>query len=209
MADTPNGETVTPGDSQTQVQTPAPVTGNASDPAEVERLRKETEQANLRIRQLENEKAAREKLEEEAKRKQLEENEEFRSLFEQEKAKRQGLESEAEEQVRKATIEKEQDDILKEFSAAAVELAKDTELSLTDESEEAKTAFRTKLEKIQSRVAANGRVTPNNQGASTAGSKTTEELLQEYATTGRKSSYVEAVGSLKWIQQAKAQNGEQ
>lgn len=171
MADTPNGETVTQGDSQTTVTTsvtptaaPAAEPSNAPDPA-VERLRKEKEQADLRIRQLENERAAREKADEERKAKELEENEQFKSLYEQEKAKREAAEAEREQAERESELKKARADVLAEYNEDVRALAEEVGLDLTDTDESAVASFKEKLDKINTRVASTGTVGPNNPQA--------------------------------------------
>lgn len=163
MADTPTGETVTPGDTQTTVQTPAAPVANASDPAEVERLRKEQEQKDLRIRQLENEAAAREKADAEAKAKSLEEKEEYKTLYEQ----AQALLREKDEAESAVTRQKElaaaTTQVFQEYPANVVELAQTAGLKLTDDSDEAKTALKATLDAFKEKVGGSApTATPNN-----------------------------------------------
>jgi ABC-type proline/glycine betaine transport system ATPase subunit len=172
MSDTPNGETVNAGDSQTTVQTPAtpavaPATPqvNAGDPAEVERLRKENEQKDLRVRQLENERAAREKADEEAKAKALEEQNQFKDLYEQEKAKREAAEAEAEKTQRESELKKARADVLAEYNEDVRALAEEVGIDLTDTDDSAVASFKEKLDKINTRVATTGTVGPNNRQA--------------------------------------------
>src|SRR4051812_21998082 len=113
MADTPTGETVTPEALENKVTPVAAPVANAVDPAEVERLRKEVEQTNLRNRQLQNEADARKKAEDERVAKELESQNEYKLLHEQEKAKREELEAE------KAANEKQ-----KEVNNASAEVLK-------------------------------------------------------------------------------------
>lgn len=162
MADTPNGETVTPGDTQTTVTTSAAPAANAPDPAEVERLRKEKEQADLRIRQLENEAEARKKADDEAKAKQLEEKEEYKTLYQSEKTKRETLENQQLDAERKAAVSKAQNEVFSGFPSNVTEIAADAGLNLTDDSDEAKEALKTKLESIASKVSSKQTVNGNN-----------------------------------------------
>lgn len=164
MADTPTGETVTPGDTQTPattVATPAPVdNGNA---AEVERLRKEVEQANLRARQLENEAAARKKADEEAEAKRLDDNQEYKTLAEQERAKREELERQIEDRERKEELTTARAAALGDFSDEVRQQAEELGITLnsTDEAEVA--AYKDKLTKINTRLANGGTGTVHNQ----------------------------------------------
>lgn len=153
MADTPvTGETVTPGDSQTTVQTPAAPVANASDPAEAERLRKESEQKDIRIRQLENEAAARKKAEDEAAAKQLEEQEEFKKLYETEREKREQLERSQEASTRQAELSTATEEVLKDYPEAVVNLAKTAGLGLSDTTDEAKASLKEKLDAFKATV---------------------------------------------------------
>jgi hypothetical protein len=164
MADTPTGETVKPGDTQTEatiVTTPAPVdNGNV---AEVERLRKEQEQKDLRIRQLENEAAARKKADEEAEAKRLDDNQEYKTLAEQERAKREELERQIEDGVRKEELTTARTSALQDFSDEVRQQAEELGITLnsTDEAEVA--AYKDKLTKINTRLANGGNGAVHNQ----------------------------------------------
>ena len=96
MAETPTGETINPEALENEVKPVATPVVNAPDPAELERLQKEQDKKDLRIRQLENEAAARDKAEETRKAKELESKEEFKTLYEQEKAAKEELAAERE-----------------------------------------------------------------------------------------------------------------
>lgn len=217
MADTPNGETVTPGDSQTDATTTStppvapPTTDNASA-AEVERLRKEAEQKELRIRQLENERKAREEKDEADRQKQLEEQNEWKTIAEQNKAKLDALEKEREEAVAKIELETKQSEVFKEFPEDVVELARDTGLTLSENSDGAVEALKAKLTKLSEKVSSQSRVTPNNQ-SSPASADSRTELLREHAKTqtmspGNTPHYDKALSGLSWVKQARAMNGE-
>lgn len=173
MADTPLGETATPGDSKTNEPPVATQVVNATDPAEVERLKKEAQQATMRANQLQNQIDEAKKAEEAAKAKALEEQNEFKSLYEQTQAKLQEIETEKEREARKVEIETASNDVLKDFPDAVKEIAKETGLSALDNSEEAKAAFKAKLDNInaklpQTKVSANnpGNPTPTNNNLS-------------------------------------------
>lgn len=145
----------------TSTPTPtAPV--KTEDNSEVERLKAEL-QAQMRANQVANEKLkAKEEAEAEAKRKQLEENEEWKSLAEQEKAKREALEAEREAETRTKELKEATDSVFKDFPAEVIEIAQETGLTLNDVTDEAKETLKAKLEKIQTKVVTNTKVTPNN-----------------------------------------------
>ncbi len=166
MADTPLGETATPGDSKTNEPTATTPQVNVVDPAEVERLKKEASQATMRANQLQNQIDEAKKAEEARTAKELEEKQEFKSLYEQEKAKLQEIETEREVQARKAEIETASSEVLKEFPDAVKEIAKEAGLSVLDNSEEAKASFNAKLDSIAAKLP-QAQVSPNNPGTPT------------------------------------------
>lgn len=211
MSDTPNGETVQTGASQTPVQTPAtpsvtpaPVV-NAVDQAEVERLRKEAEQARIRANQLQNELEAKKKAEEEAKLKQLEEQNEWKSVAEQTQAKLDELEKEREDERIQSELQSETSKILSTFSDEVVALANDMGLSLNDTSEESKEALKQKLEKISARVTSDGKPSPNNP-APVSTTQNRDELFTR-ARRGDKNAKAELISSIPAVQEMRRQAG--
>lgn len=179
MADTPQGETVTPGDSQTTVPTAAttPVV-NAVDPAEVERLRKEREQIEMERNQLRNQLAEREKAEAEAKAKQLEEQGKWKEIADAKTAELERLQREQDEKQRQAELNAATDNVLKEYPANVVDIAKTAGLSLPDDSEESIAAFKDKLETIKKQVVTTATPSANNPHNPTPAAATREELMQ-------------------------------
>lgn len=201
-------ETPNPGDSQTTVQTSTPTNaGNVVDPAEVERLRKEAEQAKMRANQLEKEAEARKKADEEAEAKRLAEQNEFKDLYEQEKAKREAFENEQRQAEQKAELQAAKDAILKDYSEATVELANDAGLDLSDTSDEAQAKLRSTLDKLQAKVV-DKKVTPNNGGDQRTTGQTRQEIIQEYVTNKRESTFDLALQDIPAIQAMKQTNGD-
>lgn len=166
MSDTSTkDETVTTGDTQTDAtttSTPALQTQDNAGTAEVERLRKEQEQKDLRIRQLENEAKAREKADEDAKAKELEQNQEYKTLLEQEREKRTALETEIEDNNQKAELSKAKTEVFKDYSEEVKAQAEKLGIDLTDPSETNVAAFKEKLDTINTGLVKTGTVTPNN-----------------------------------------------
>lgn len=152
---TPTGETVKPGDSQTTVTTTAPVQGNAVDPAEVERLRKEAEQAKMRANQLENQLKERQAKEEAERQKQLEENEEWKTIANQKDARLKEIEAEKEQEQRQKELKAATDSVLSEYPEAVQEIAKEAGISASDSTDEAKEALKAKLERIKEKLPIN------------------------------------------------------
>jgi len=148
MADTPLGETVTPGDSQTNGTQPTTPQVNV-DTAEVERLRKENEQRDIRIRQLENERQAREAADRETEAKRLKENEEYKQLYERTNTELENIRKEREAQEQQTRISAATNDVFKDYPETVQQVAKTTGLSLSDDSELARAALKEKLDQLQ------------------------------------------------------------
>lgn len=161
MADAPTG-TPEPKAPSNDVTPPAtPPAANPVDQAEVERLRKENEQRDLRIRQLENEKAAADKAEQERKAKELEDTQQFKTLYETEKAEKERLESEKSAADKKAEVKAEADKLLADYSPEVQKLASDVGLELASDDETAVAAFKARLDALNAPFGGK-RVSPNN-----------------------------------------------
>ena len=177
MAETPTGETINPEALENEVKPVATPVVNAPDPAELERLQKEQDKKDLRIRQLENEAAARDKAEETRKAKELESKEEFKTLYEQEKAAKEELAAEREAAEHLKNVNELAAGVLKDYTDEVEELAKDLGLNLADDSEEAVSDFKAKLDAVAKRVPVS-KVTPNNPSVSDTTGKATGEALR-------------------------------
>ena len=179
MTDTTQVETATQEEVKNNVTTPsAPSQVNTTDNGEVEKLRKELEQAQMRANQLNNQLEAKAKAEEAERQKQLEEQNEFKSLYEQEKTKREAIESERQEAETKQTLRLSEEAIFAEFDPTAIEVAKEAGLSLTEDSDEAKAILKSKLEKIAQKVVTTNKVTSNNPGPQPENHEERAELVQ-------------------------------
>lgn len=166
MADTVlDTETVTP-EAPKNTATPAatPVV-NATDNAEVERLRKEAEQARMEANMLRNRLKAEEDAKAAAEAKKLEEQQQYQTLYEQERAKREEIErkQEADEQAKAVADAKAK--LLSEYPDEVKAIAEDTGLNLSDASDTAVADYKGKLDKLQTRLGVQ-KVTPNNPGVS-------------------------------------------
>jgi hypothetical protein len=178
MADTPQGETVTPvAPSNEPGNTPAPATVNSS--ADVEQAKREAEQARIRANQLENEKKALEDKLAAQERQKLEEKEEFKSLYEQTNAKlNEVLESQASAE-RQKELSTATDEVFKDYSPQAVELAKVAGLSLSENSDEARASLKEKLDVFQKQVGSSAPTpTPNNPRQTSPEAVSREELVK-------------------------------
>ena len=167
MSDTPDGETAKT--EALENKTDAPVTPPVEekttvDSSEVERLRKEKEQIEMERNQLRNKLQAEEEAKAEAEAKKLEEQNEYKTLFEQEKAKREAIESERQEEIRRKELSEAQATLLTEYDDDVKGLAEDAGVTLTDTSDEAVAAYKERLEKFQTRLGKQ-KVQPNNPGA--------------------------------------------
>ena len=198
MTDTPNSETVVEPKNDATPSAPQPVV-NTVDTAEVERLKKEAAQAQMRANQLENELKKREAAEEAAKLKQLEENNEWKSVAEQNRIKLEALEAEREADERAKELAAAKQEVFKEFPAEVIELAEETGLNLSDVTDDAKEALKAKLEKIQSRVVTNKPVTPNNPANPAPVDADRSEKLKRMAY-GDKQAREEIISSLPGVE---------
>lgn len=174
---TPKGETEEP--KQPLDQTPSTPPADTAKDGEIERLRKELEQKTMRENQLANQLKAKEEAEAEAKRKQAEENEEFKNLYEQEKAKREEIEAQAETDARLKELSKASDELFSDYSDEVKALAQEAGMSLSDVTDEAKAALKTKLDKISTMVTKTEKVNPNNPNPTNNKPELTPDELKE------------------------------
>jgi hypothetical protein len=180
MADTLPSETVVV-DAPKNDATPPAVTPPELKPAdnsEVERLRKEAEQATMRANQLANQLKAKEDAEAAEKAKQMEENNEFKTLYEQEKTKRQEIENAQVLAEKVAALKTESDKLFAGFPDQVKALADESGMSLTDTDEDSIEAFKKKLEKVNGLVA-QPKVTANNPGNPSGQATLTPQQLHE------------------------------
>lgn len=165
MADTPApGETTKPPVVPENNGSPAPAApaagGSTNDDAA--QLRKELEQMKMRANQLENEKAKRDKEEQERQRKQLEEQNEYKTLFEKTDAELKAIREREEKAQRDTELAKVSEGVLKDYPQEVRDLAETAGLSLSDESEVSRTAFKEKLDAIAQRINPGQTAAPNN-----------------------------------------------
>lgn len=172
--------------------TTPPVVEKTTEDSEVEKARKEVEQAKMEANMLRNKLAAKEKAEAETEAQKLVEKEEYKTLYEQTQAKLAEIEQErnADEQ-RKALTETSQN-ILADYSDEVKETAKELGLDLIEISDEAVTTFKEKLDKLQTRVS-HQYVTPNNPGSPSGKQDYTgEELRKILADPVKRDAYYRA-----------------
>jgi len=206
MADTPKeGETGNQESLENKGKNDTAPVGNSVDTAEVERFKKEAEQSRMRANQLENELKAKNKLEEEAEAGRLEKQNEFKALYEQTQAKLKAVEDEKETRVQQEQIGQESSKVLKDYPTEVVELAKDTEISLVDTSEEAIKSFKDKLDKINSKVVKSKKVLPNNPN--TAPVNVQQNELLERVRSGDKEARFQVVSELPAVMEMRRQAG--
>lgn len=148
-----------PSNNVTPPATPPAVTPEAT--AEVERLRKELEQKDIRNRQLENEAAARKTTEEEAARKKLEEDQQFKTLADQEKVRADAAEAKLAQADKQAEVKTEADKLLADYSPEVRKLATEVGVSLTDTDDTSVAAFKARLDALNAPFGGK-KVTPNN-----------------------------------------------
>lgn len=199
MTDTPNSETVVESKNDATPSVPAPAPVNTVDTAEVERLKKEAAQAQMRANQLQNMLDKKAAEEEAARLKQLEENNEWKSIAEQNRAKLEALEAEREAEERSKELAAAKQEVFKEFPAEVIEIAEETGLSLSEATEEEKANLKAKLEKIQSKVVTNKPVTPNNPANPAPVDADRSEKLKRMAY-GDKQARQEIISSLPGVE---------
>lgn len=205
MVDTPTngGETINPEAPSNNATPTATPQVNAVDTAEVERLRKEAEQARMRANQLENEmkKIAEEK--EAEKLKQLEEQNEWKTVAEQTKARLEAFEKEKEAEQRSKELSQATNSVLAEFPEAVQEIAKETGLGVTEASEEAQAAFKAKLQKIADQLP---QAKPSANNPSPQSSATQNDLLVRMAN-GDREARQQAISQIPAVQEMKRMAG--
>jgi glutamate-1-semialdehyde aminotransferase len=165
MEDTPNGETGTPKAPENNAGTTSTsnvTTTSTVDSTEVEKLRKEKEQAEMRANQLQNQLKSKEEAEAKLKSKELEEQNKFNELYEQEKAKYEALETEVENEKKAKELSDAKKTVLSDYPDEVKTLADEAGMTLTDSDEASVTSFKEKLDKIAKLVNATSKVTPNN-----------------------------------------------
>lgn len=169
-----------------------PVVEKTTDDSEVEKARKEAEQAKMEANMLRNKLAAKEKAEADAEAKRLEEQNEYKTLYEQNQAKLAEIEREKEAEEQQKAVKDATDNVLADYPDEVKAIAEDTGLNLGEVSEEAVAEFKAKLDKIQTRLGAT-KVTPNNPGVPSGKKEYTgEELRQILADPVKRDAYYRA-----------------
>lgn len=161
MADTPTGETVTP-EAPSNNATPSAAPVANVDTAEVERLKREADQARMRANQLENELKKKAEEEEAARQKQLEEQNEWKQVAEQNKAKLEAYEKEREAAQAQQELANATNQVLSTFSSEVQEEAKALGITLGSADEAAQADFKAKLERLSEKVTAKATPSANN-----------------------------------------------
>lgn len=180
------GDPSEPGTPKNEPSTPTtPVVDNGSA-AEVEKAKREAEQARMRTNQLENElKKAKDK-QAEADRKQLEEKEEFKELYEKTQEELTQIRSDREAEERKAKLNSETETVFKDYPESVVEVAKTAGIALSDDSEVGRAALKEKLDSIKSKVDPDGKapVSSNNPNNPAPAAPERAQLIKEMREGG-------------------------
>lgn len=206
MSDTLQGETAQTEALKNEANTTTTPQVNVADPAEVERLRKLAEQAQMRAQQLENENKKLKEKEEADRLKQLEEQNEWKSVAEQNKAKLEALQAEREAEERAKQLQQETDAILKQYPPAVQELAKEVGLGLGDVTDESKASLAEKLEVMKAKVGASDKVSPNNPSNPTPPTAGREELIVRMAH-GDKNARTQVISELPGVKEMRKMAG--
>jgi ElaB/YqjD/DUF883 family membrane-anchored ribosome-binding protein len=179
MADTPNGETVTPAALSNEPSTPAAPATDNSGQADVEQAKREAEQARLRANQLQNELDKIKQSQSDAQQKQLLEKEEFKTLYEQTQSRLKEIEDAQSAKERQSELSTATEAVFKDFPANVVEVAKTAGLGLSDDSEAAQAVLKDKLATIQKQVGSSTPApTSNNPHNPGPQAQSRQELVQ-------------------------------
>jgi hypothetical protein len=205
--DTKPSETATPAEVKNDATPPSVPADqvNATDNSELEKLKKEKEQAEMRANQLANQLKAKEDAEAETKRKQLEDQQEWKQIAEQNQAKLDAIQQESDEKAKAETLRLAEETIFAEFSQEAIEVAKEAGLALPEDSDSARQTFKEKLQKISDKVVSSNKVTPNNPGTTPETSDRAE--LVERMRNGDKEATGKVVSELKSLDFMRQQAG--
>lgn len=192
---TPNGETAV----NEPVKNDAPTANNINLEHELVELRKKAEQAEMRARQLENEKQERVKQEELARQKQLEEQNEYRTLYEREKAAREAIEIDREEKETRAKLSLVQEKIFAEYPQEVKEIAEATGISLVSDDQTSIDSVKAKLELIKGKLGNNTstRIAGNNGlGETNNGSNIERTEALKLSRNGDTDAFFKAVNTI-------------
>lgn len=163
MVDTPNGETGTQGDLENKANNQGTPPVVKTEVGEVEKLRKEKEQAEMQANMLRNQLKAKEEAEAERKAKELKDKEEYKTLYENTQARLDEKEAEEAAREKKEALRKASEEVLAEYPEEVKLLVKETGLELSSDDESSKEIFKQKLDKINTTVGKQ-KVSPNNHG---------------------------------------------
>lgn len=209
MAETPEtGETPTqtaPSNGTGTVAAPAQPDNSSVD---VEAAKKQAEQARMEANMLRNQLEKIKAEQEAAKTKQLEEKEEFKTLYEQTQADLERIKNEQAAKEREAELKGTTEKVLSEYPQSVVKLARTAGLSLSDDSEEAVTALKEKLDEFKKEVAPNATPSANNPRETVPEDANQAELLKRMRAGDQKAAS-EFIQSMPVFQQWKegAQKG--
>jgi hypothetical protein len=145
--------------------------------ADVEQAKREAEQARIRANQLENENKKLKEAQEAARQKQLEEKEEFKTLYEQTATRLKEIEDRDAVNERAKELSTATEEVFKDYDPKAVELAKVAGLSLSDSTDEARTALKEKLDIFQKQVGPSASTPGSNNPHNPAPAAATREEL--------------------------------
>jgi hypothetical protein len=203
MADTPTGETVTPEAPSNEAPAVATPVVNAPD-AEVERLKKEADQARMRANQVQNELDKIKADQEAARLKALQDQEEWKTVAEESQAKLDKYEADKADAERKAELTTEANTVLAEFSPEVKKVAETAGMSLTDNTPEAIAEFKTKLtslaETVKAPTPAGNNPTPPVTGDTNLRSEEVVTAMR-YGSKDARKAYIQQSPSIQAVKQ--------
>jgi hypothetical protein len=143
--------------------TTTPPQDNGGSNTDVEALKAQLQKIEMERNLLRKKVDSNAKQQDEQTKKELEEKEDYRALAERATTQLEELLKEKKDTETKQTIETATADVLKDYDPKVAELAKKTGLTATDDSDDAKAAFKAKLDDISSTIGITS-TTPPVQG---------------------------------------------
>lgn len=183
-----------------------PTQDNTTQTADADALKTQLQKLEMERNMLRKQKDALEKAQAERDRKELEEKEDFRSLAERAQAEAEALRKEKEEAETQAATQAATADVYKDFPTNVIEIAKTAGLTASNDTEEAKSLLKTKLEAIQQNVGSGAPVVGGSnpappQSETTFDSVRVGKLMRVDDRNLREPAIKEAIGRHPQVQQ--------
>lgn len=210
MADTAIADPVTPVDPKNDgTPTVAPAVDNSG---EVEQAKLEADKERMRANQLANELQTMRDSQAAVDKKQLEDKEEYKALYEKNDAELKQIREDRERSERQTQLATETETVFKDYPAEVIKVAKTAGISLTDDSEAARTSLKEKLDSLKETVSPSANVTPNNPYTPDATAPERAKVMDEIRLKGASGDATPAnqfISNLESVKAMKRQAGVQ